>query len=236
MTKTDMAVNLIQKHLFELQDEKYKSFQAKLMPTVELDRIIGVRTPLLRKYASELAKTSEGKEFISVLPHKYYDEYNLHGFIIEKTKDFDEAVELVDAFLPYVDNWATCDLVSPKVFKKNLPALMDKIKEWIVSEHCWTVRFAIEMLMSHFLDENFDKSYATMVSRVVSEEYYVNMMIAWYFATALAKQPKDILPFFEKKILAPWTHNKAIQKCNESYRIPDEIKNYLKTLIVKVPR
>lgn len=220
----------IQEHLFELQDLKYKAFHSKLMPTVDIDCIIGVRTPLLRKYAAELSKTDKGWEFVKILPHKYYDENNLHGFIIEKCKDFDETIRLIELFLPYVDNWATCDLMSPKVFKKNLPALLPKIKEWISSSHQWTIRFAIEMLMSFYLDENFEQAFPQMVAGVKNEEYYVKMMVAWYFATALAKQPKTILPYFEKKVLEPWIHNKAIQKSIESYRISDETKKYLKTL------
>ena len=220
----------VQMDLFGLQDLKYRSFHAKLMPTVSFDRIIGIRVPVLRKYASEFAKTEEAKMYLNILPHKYYEEYNLHGFLIEKCKDFDETIRLLDEFLPYVDNWATCDSVSPKVLKKNLPALLKKIKVWMASEHCWTVRFGIEALMNHFLDESFDSSFPKMVAKIKSDEYYVKMMVAWYFATALAKQPEAIMPYFEDKTLEPWTHNKAIQKSIESFRISEETKKYLKTL------
>lgn len=222
----------IQAHLFEMQDLRYRDFQAKLMPTVDMERIIGVRTPILRKYAGELAKTDLGWQYVKILPHKYYDEYNLHGFIIEKCKDFDKTMELVEAFLPYIDNWATCDMLSPKVFKKNLPALLNKIKLWLSSEHQWTIRFAIEMLMSFYLDDCFDEAFPDMVAKVKNDEYYVKMMVAWYFATALAKQPDVVLPYFEGKVLETWTHNKALQKSIESNRIPDETKKYLRTLKV----
>lgn len=220
----------IREHLFELQDIKYRDFQAKLMPNVDVKNIIGVRTPALRKYASELAKTEAGWEYVKILPHKYYDENNLHGFIVEKCKNFEECILLVDAFLPYVDNWATCDLMSPKVFKKNLKGLLRKIKEWISSDNQWAVRFGIEALMKYFLDDNYHESFPEMVAKVKREEYYVKMMVAWYFATALAKQPESILPYFEKRKLEPWTHNKAIQKSIESFRIPDDTKIYLRTL------
>lgn len=228
--KNTKLESTVQKQLFELQDLEYRDFQAKLMPTVSLDNIIGIRTPMIRKYAAEFAKSEEAKEYIKILPHKYYEEYNLHGFVIEKCKNFDEAVALIDEFLPYVDNWATCDSVKPKVFKKNLPALQKKIKEWLASKHSWTVRFGIEMLMNFYLDDSFDSSFPKMVAKVKFDEYYVKMMVAWYFATALAKQPEAIMPYFEKKVLEPWTHNKAIQKCIESYRIPDGTKDYLRTL------
>ncbi|MBQ9887228.1 MAG: DNA alkylation repair protein [Lachnospiraceae bacterium] len=219
--------------LFEMQDLKYKDFQAKLMPTVDPDTIIGVRTPQLRKFAREFAKSAEASDFIKQLPHKYYEENNLHGFIIEGMKDYDEVVAALDEFLPYVDNWATCDLMSPKVFKKHLPKLLDKIKQWLSSEHTYTVRFGIEMLMIYYLDEHFDPEYPKLVASVKSEEYYINMMIAWYFATALAKQYDAVLPYLEIRRLDAWTHNKAIQKAVESYRITDEQKTYLKSLKVK---
>lgn len=228
--KNKKIESAVQQKLFELQDLKYRSFHAKLMPTVSFDRIIGIRVPVLRKFAKEFAKTEDAKEYLNILPHKYYEEYNLHGFVIESCKDFDETIRLLDEFLPYVDNWATCDSVSPKVLKKNLPALQNKIVEWIASKHCWTVRYGIEMLMNFFLDEHFDKAFPQMVAKIKSDEYYVKMMVAWYFATALAKQPDAIMPYFETKALEPWTHNKAIQKCIESFRISDETKKYLKTL------
>lgn len=220
----------IQKRLFELQDTEYKVFSSKLMPTVDPETVIGVRTPALRKLAKELSKHPEIKDFLNILPHKYYEENNLHGFIIETIKDYDEVITELDKFLPYVDNWATCDLMSPKIFKKHTEELLEKIKIWIASEDTYTIRFGIGMLMSFYLDENFKKKYLTLVSKVKSEEYYVNMMIAWYFATALAKQYDATLPFIEKQKLSKWTHNKAIQKAIESNRIPKDIKEYLKTL------
>lgn len=232
MSKIANIEKNIQKTLFELQDPKYKDFQAKLIPNLNIDKIIGVRTPILRKYATDLSKTEEGKNFLKILPHKYYDEYNLHGFLIEKCKDFDEAIRLIEEFLPYIDNWATCDIVSPKVLKKNLPELLKRIENWVASRHPWTVRFGIGLLMRYFLDENFDIRFPKMLSKIKSDEYYVKMMIAWYFATALAKQPDRIMPYFEKQILEPWVHNKAIQKSLESFRIKEETKVLLRKMRV----
>ena len=195
--------------------------------------MIGVRTPELRKYAKELLKREDIGEFLEILPHEYFDENQLHAFIISGIKDYDKCMKEVDKFLPYVDNWATCDQLSPKVFKKHRPELLKQIKKWIKSKETYTVRFAIGMLMEHFLDEDFDIKYPEMVSKLRSDEYYINMMIAWYFATALAKQYDAILPFIEKKKLDKWTHNKAIQKSVESNRITPEQKEYLKTLKIK---
>ncbi len=223
-------IKSVQADLFEMQDLKYKEFHSKLMPTIEPDKVIGIRTPALRKYAKDFAKTKEAKEFIRVLPHTYYEENNLHGFIIEGIKDYDRGIEELERFLPYVDNWATCDLMRPKVFKKHLPELLEQIKLWLNSEHTYTIRFGIEMLMTYYLDEHFAPEYLEMVAEVRSEEYYVNMMIAWYFATALAKQYVNTLPYIENKRLDKWTHNKAIQKAIESYRVSDEQKGYLRTL------
>lgn len=227
------TIEEIQKRLFELQDLKYRDFQCKLMPTVAPDTVIGVRTPELRKLAREFAKTPEAAEFIKILPHKYYEENNLHGFLIETIKDYGQLIEATEAFLPYVDNWATCDLMSPKVFKKHLPELYERIKVWLKSEHTYTVRFGIEMLMSFYLDGEFKEEYPELVAGVRSTEYYVNMMIAWYFATALAKQYEAVLPYIENQRLDKWTHNKAIQKAIESYRITDEQKAYLRSLKMK---
>lgn len=223
----------IEDRLFALQDKEYKEFHSRLMPTVNPDTIIGVRTPALRKLAKELAKQPKYMEYIHMLPHSYYDENNLHGFLIETIKDYGECVAAVNEFLPYVDNWATCDLMSPKVFKKHRIELLEQIKIWIASDQTYTIRYGIEMLMTHYLDEDFQKEYLEWVAQIRSEEYYVNMMIAWYFATALAKQPKDALPYIEQNRLDVWTHNKAIQKSVESYRIAAEQKAYLKTLKVK---
>lgn len=227
------CIDAIQCRLFELQDLKYKEFQCKLMPTINPETVIGVRTPDLRKLAKEYSKTSEASDFLKILPHRYYEENNLHGFLIETITDFDAAVALVDAFLPYIDNWATCDLMSPKVFKKHLPELYEKIKVWLESDQTYTVRFGIEMLMSFFLYHNFKPDMLELVVDIRSDEYYVNMMIAWYFATALAKQYDAALPYIREQRLEKWTHNKAIQKAIESYRISDESKAYLRTLKVK---
>ena len=225
-----------EKLLFDLQDIKYRDFQAKLMPTVDPENMIGVRTPELRKLAKTLAKDSEADAFLADLPHKWFDENQLHAFIVSECKDFDKCVGLVELFLPYVDNWATCDQLSPKIFKKHRTELLEYIKKWISFDHTYTVRFAIGMLMEHYLNEDFDPAYPEIVAAVRSEEYYINMMIAWYFATALAKQYDAVIPYIEDRKLDVWTHNKTIQKAIESYRITDEQKNYLRTLKIKSNR
>ena len=229
-----MTVEGIREKLFELQDVKYRDFQQGLIPSVEQKEFIGIRTPALRKLAKELYKAGELDEFFKDLPHKYFDENQLHAFAISEIKDFDECMKALEEFLPFVDNWATSDQMSPKVFKKNKEELFSHIKKWLQSDHTYTVRFGIGMLMQHFLDEDFDLSYPEMVAGIRSDEYYINMMIAWYFATALAKQYESILPFIEEKRLSPWTHNKAIQKSVESYRITDEQKTYLRRLKIKI--
>ncbi len=218
--------------LYKKQDIKYRDFQAKLIPSKTVEDMIGVRTPELRKYAKELLKREDVGEFLRILPHEFFDEYQLHAFIISGIKDYDKCMDEVNRFLPYVDNWATCDQLSPKVFKKNRPELLKQIMKWIKSKETYTVRFGIGMLMEHFLDEDFDIKYPEVVAKVHSEEYYINMMIAWYFATALAKQYDAVIPFIEEKRLDKWTHNKAIQKSVESYRITPKQKDYLKTLKV----
>ena len=223
----------IEKLLFEKQDPEYRLFQAKLMPGVDIERIIGVRTPELRKMAKLLCKEPDIDTFLTDLPHKFYDMYNLHGFIISECKDYNKTVWYVNALLPYVDNWATCDLLSPKSFKKNRIALKTEIKKWLCSKHPFTVSFGIEMIMTHFLDEDFDPNYLKTVSKIKSEHYYIKMMIAWYFATALAKQWEATVPYLESKVLPVWVHNKTIQKANESYRISDTQKEYLKTFKIK---
>ncbi|MEA4932734.1 MAG: DNA alkylation repair protein [Lawsonibacter sp.] len=223
----------IQRRLFELQDPKYKDFQCKLMPTVNPETVIGVRTPELRKLAKDYSKSPEAIIFLKILPHRYYEENNLHGFPIETIKDYDAAIAAVDAFLPYIDNWATCDLLSLKLFKKHLPELYEKIKVWLKSDKTYTVRFGIGMLMSFYLDEHFKPEMLALVAGVRSDEYYINMMIAWYFATALAKQYDETIPYIREQRLEKWTHNKAIQKAIESYRISDEFKVYLRTLKIK---
>ncbi len=223
----------IREELFRQQDKKYRDFQKKLIPTVAEDTVIGVRTPALRAYAKDLGKRAEVQEFLEDLPHAYFDENQLHAFLLSGMKDYEACVAGVDAFLPYVDNWATCDQMSPKVFKKHRKELLAKIREWLRSDEPYTVRFAIGMLMEHFLDEDFDPAYPEMVSKVRSEEYYINMMTAWYFATALAKQYDAVLPYIREKKLDVWTHNKTISKAVESYRITPEQKAYLKTLKIR---
>ena len=222
----------IRDELFRLQDTKYRDFQVKLIPGKTVDDMIGVRTPDLRKYAKQLAKRDDVDEFLNTLPHQYFDEDQLHAFILCEIKDYDTCIEKVDAFLPFVDNWATCDQMSPKIFKKHKDELLVWVDKWMTSKKTYTLRFGIGMLMEHFLDEDFDIRYPERISKIRSEEYYVNMMIAWYFATALAKQYDVILPFIKDKRLSSWTHNKAIQKSVESYRITDEQKAYLRTLKV----
>ena len=228
-----MIVEEITNELFKMQDEKYRDFNSKLIPTVDKEAMIGVRTPELRKYAKQLVKREDVGEFLYSVPHKYFDDNQLHAFILAEIKDFGVCLEEVKSFLPYIDNWATCDQLSPKVFKKHRKELLTHIKEWINSDKTYTVRFGIGMFMEHFLDEDFDMAYPEMVAEIRSEEYYINMMTAWYFATALAKQYEKVLPFIENKKLDTWTHNKAIQKAVESYRITDEQKTYLKGLKVK---
>ena len=220
----------IYSELMKLQDPGYRDLQTGIIPTVDKDSIIGVRTPALRTLAKELGKREDISEFLDDLPHKYFDENQLHAFILSGMKDAKSCIELVDKFLPYVDNWATCDQMSPKVFRKNKALLLEYVNTWIKSEHTYVKRFAIGMLMEHFLDEDFKTSYLTKVAKIRSDEYYVNMMIAWYFATALAKQYEAALPYIEEQKLDKWTHNKAIQKAVESYRITPEQKEYLKTL------
>lgn len=223
----------IQTKLFELQDLGYKDFQGKLIPTVNPDTVIGVRTPALRKLSKELSREPEIGEFLKRLPHDYYEENNLHGFLIEAVRDYDTVICLLTEFLPYVDNWATCDLMSPKVFKKHLPELYGEIQNWLKSGQTYTVRFGIEMLMSFYLGDAFRPEILELVSAVQTEEYYVKMMVAWFFATALAKQYDAAIPIVQARRLEKWTHNKAIQKAIESYRISDEQKAYLRSLKVK---
>ena len=233
MSAADKHIKEIRQGLFALKDEKYKEFQKKLIPTVDENTVIGVRTPVLRKYAKDVSGTPGAVIFMQTLPHEYYEENNLHGMLIETMKDYDECIAYLDEFLPYVDNWATCDLISPRVFKKHKDELLVKIKEWMALDRVYTIRFGMEMLMTHFLDEDFKPEYLGMAADVHSEEYYVNMMIAWFFATALAKQYEASLPYIENHCMDRWTHNKTIQKAIESYRITDEQKRYLKSLKIK---
>lgn len=223
----------IEERLFDLQDKKYRDFQVKLIPTVDPSSVIGVRTPELRKLAKELIKKDDIDTFMNKLPHGHFDENQLHAFILSAMKDYDKCMAGVCSFLPYIDNWATCDQLSPKVFGKNKDDLLMHIKEWLNSDETYTIRFAAGMLMEHFLGDDFELSYPEMVASIESDEYYVNMMRAWYFATALAKQYDSVIPFIEEKRLDRWTHNKAIQKSVESYRITPEQKAYLKTLKIR---
>ena len=221
-----------QELLFQLQDKSYRDFQSKLIPTIPVETIIGVRIPAIRKLAKEYGKDPESVEFLKQLPHTYYDENILHALLVAEIKDYEVCVKEVEHFLPYVDNWAVCDIFSPKVFRKNKDKLIDKIREWTASGQPYTCRFGMEMLMTHFLDEDFRVENLGIPAAVHSEEYYVNMMIAWFYATALAKQWDAAVGYIEKKCLDPWTHNKTIQKARESYRITREQKEYLKTLKV----
>ncbi len=223
-------MDYITKLLRENSDEQYAEFQSRLIPTVPADTIIGVRTPILRKLTKDLKKDARSAEFLRELPHKYFDENQLHGFLISEIKDFEECIAKLEQFLPYIDNWATCDQTSPKCFKKHKMELVPLIKKWLKSEHTYTVRFAIGVLMQHYLDEDFKPKYAELVANVRSEEYYINMEIAWYMATALAKQWDMVIPYLEQSKLDTWTHNQTIKKARESYRITDEQKEYLKTL------
>ena len=227
MNKADLY-----RKLYDLQDLKYRDMQIKIIPTVKPESVIGVRTPELKSIAKDILKDGNYKGFLEELPHRYFEENQLQAFIISGIKDLNECMEDLETFLPYVDNWATCDQMSPKIFRKHKDLLLAHIIEWIDSEKTYTVRFGVGMLMEHFLDDDFDPLYPEMVAKLRSEEYYVNMMIAWYFATALAKQYESILPFSEEKRLDDWTHNKAIQKSMESRRITEEQKLYLKSLKV----
>ena len=223
-------MNKIEELLFNHRDAGYAAFQAKLTPTVDANLFIGVRVPEVRKLAKELKSAPETADFLKELPHKYYDENMLHGLLISEIKDYENAVAETDRFLPYVDNWAVCDIMSPKIFKKHKSELLVKIREWASSDETYTIRFGIEMLMSHYLDEDFKPEYLEIPAKVHSDEYYVNMMTAWFFATALAKQWDATIPYMESRRLDEWVHKKTIRKAIESYRITDEQKEYLRSL------
>ena len=220
----------IQKELFVLQDTSYADFQSNLIPNIPRTSIIGIRVPQLRKLAKKLSKEKDISIFLRTLPHVYYDENMLHSLLISEIQDFKSCISAIDTFLPFVDNWAVCDILSPRVFKQNHSLLLAEIPRWIFSKHPYTCRFGIEILMSHFLDDDFKDSYLKMPAQVHSDEYYVNMMIAWFFATALAKQWQATIPYLENGNLDLWVHNKTIQKARESYRITFEQKEYLKSL------
>ena len=220
----------IHDRLFALKDEPYREFQSKLVPNISKETIIGIRTPVLRTLAKNLKGTKEAEEFLKELPHTYYEENLLHFFLISAIRDFDECVEAVEEFLPYVDCWPVSDQASPKVFAKNHEKLLPLIQTWIASDHVYTKRFGIRMLMNEFLGEDFKPKYLEWVSKVEGEDYYIKMMVAWYFATALAKQYDESVVYIEERRLEPWTHKKAIQKAVESFRVSEEHKQYLKTL------
>ena len=220
----------VQQDLFTMQDLKYRDFHAKLMPTVEKESVIGVRVPVLRTYAKKFGKTEEAKQFLKILPHQYYEENNLHMMLVAQIKDYESCLAEVERFLPYVDNWATCDLPAPKCFEKHKKELIAVIRKWISSEKTYVVRYGIGLLLRLYLDADFDPAYLELVTAVQSEEYYVNMMIAWYLATALAKQWEETIPYLEERRLSEWVHRKTIQKAVESYRITKEKKEYLRSL------
>lgn len=220
----------IQKRLFELSDEKNADFSAKLTPGIDREKFLGVRIPASRKLAKEIIKENEHKDFLNSLPHKYYDENILHSILISEIKDYDECIKYIDEFLPYVDNWAVCDTMSPKAFKNKHERLMNDILRWVDSDQTYTIRFGLKILMAHFLDNDFKNEYLKIPAKIKSDEYYINMMIAWFYATALAKQWDSTIVYVENGVLDKWVHNKAIQKARESYRITAEQKEYLKSL------
>jgi 3-methyladenine DNA glycosylase AlkD len=224
------TMDFVMEQLLEHQDETYGQFQRKLLPTIEPAKIIGVRTPVLRNMAKQLKEDARRNDFLSELPHTCFEENLLHGIIISENADFQSCIDQLERFLPYMDNWAVCDQTSPKVFKKHREALLPYIRKWLTSEHVYTVRFAIGMLMRHFLEDDFKQEYLDMVTGIQSGEYYINMEIAWYMATALAKQWEAAIPYLEAKTMDKWVHNRTIQKARESYRITAAQKEYLKTL------
>ena len=223
----------ITEELFLLQDEIYREFNSKLIPTVKKENIIGIRIPVLRNYEKEIRNTKKAEEFLKTLPHKYTEEYNLHALLLENIKNYDELIKALNEFLPFVDNWATCDIMSIKFFKKHLDILPKQLDIWLNSTHTYTIRFAIKMYMTYYLDEHFDVSFMQKIAEIRSDEYYVNMMIAWYFATALAKQYDVTIKFLETEKLDKWVHNKTIQKAVESFRITPQQKEYLRKLKIK---
>ena len=225
-----MNAEEIRKTLFSLRDETYRNFQIKLIPTVPPDTVIGVRTPDLRKLAKTLVKDKDVFSFLHALPHRYFDENQLHAFILSEIKNYENCVKETEAFLPHIDNWATCDQLSPAVFKKHKQELMPHIDRWLSSDKTYTVRFAVGMLLANYLDADFEPSHLEKVAALSSDEYYIMMMKAWYFATALAKNYDEVLPFIENDSLDKWTRSKAIQKARESFRVSDEHKEYLKSL------
>lgn len=230
-----MSEKTITDGLFALKDENYRRFHAKLIPDIPIDNIIGVRTPVLRKYAKEVAKLPETNIILESLPHIYYEENNLHGALLSLLypKDIIAFMEQLERFLPYVDNWATCDMLSPKIFKKHLSYVYERVQKWLQSDAVYTIRFGIVTLLGFYLDDAFEPEMLQLVANVRSEEYYVNMAVAWYFSMALVKQYDATLPYIQNRVLEPWTHNKSIQKAIESRRIPQETKAYLRGLKIR---
>ena len=223
----------LQEKLFLLADLKYKDFQGALIPTVDSQKVIGVRTPALRAFAKDFFRKGNFHDFLHTLPHEYFEEYQIHAFLIEQLKDFDECISELNLFLPFVSNWGTCDQCTPKIFKNNTERLLPIVSNWIQvdSKPEYMVRFGIRMIMCFYLDEHFKSEYLRMVAEIKSDKYYINMMIAWFFATALAKQWEATLPFVsDKSILSDWVRKKTIQKACESFRVSDEHKALLKEL------
>ena len=227
------TLTFVRTELQALADQNYREFNSKLMPTVEKSTVFGVRTPVLRKFAKEFFKDPRSNEFLTALPHKYFEESQLHAFLVEQIKDFDRCILAVEAFLPFIDNWATCDCFSPAVFKKEPDRLLPYIEKWLTSSHVYTVRYGVVMLMRYFLDERFDEKHLKTVADLPTDDYYLSMAVAWYFATALSKQYDAALPYIQDRLLDKATHNRAIQKAVESFRISEKHKAYLKTLRIK---
>ena len=226
-------MNTLQRQLFDLQDLKYREFHSKLMPGIAKETIIGIRTPVLRNFVKEFRKTDEAQLFLAELPHQYYEENNIHMMLIAQIRDYEACIAEVNRFLPYINNWATCDLPQPKCFGAHKKELLQEVHKWIASNETYTIRYGIGTLMRFYLDDDFDSSYVTLVAQVRSEEYYVNMMIAWYMATALARHWSSTIPYITDRKLDVWVHNKTIQKAVESFRISSEQKEILKSLRIK---
>lgn len=219
---------MIREELFAMREPEYAEFQRRLIPNIPPATIVGVRVPKIRALAKRVSRTMEAEAFLDELPHKTFDENLLHGMLVAEMKDFDRCLEAVDRFLPFIDNWAVCDTLSPKVFKKGKERLLEKVRGWVSSEHEYTCRFGIGMLLTYFLDEDFETELLTIPASISSDAFYVRMMISWFFATALAKQWDATIPYITENRLAPWILNKTIQKAIESRRISDERKAFLR--------
>ena len=220
----------LENQLFKMQDLKYRDFHSRLMPGIAPETIIGIRTPILRKFTKEFAQTPDSEKFLAQLPHRYYEENNMHMMIITAIPDYESCLAEIQRFLPYIDNWATCDFPAPKCFAEHREELLSEIQNWIVSDKTYTVRYGIGLLMRLYLDDAFQPEYLELAANINSDEYYVNMMISWYLATALAKQWTAAIPYLEERRLSEWVHKKTIQKAIESFRISPEQKLYLKSL------